>query len=147
MAKQVVDRLNGSGTTLAGQQDFQTATNDRPSNRFGTVYVNLRQLESLIPADSAETSHEYQQLIDLYPTGVGYGAWTDVGVHASVTLHAAHSLGVQYPTGNTTALAKLVPANTYAYVSVGNLGGSIQASQQAFPGSSDSAVKAAESFL
>jgi hypothetical protein len=147
MAKLVVDRLNGTGATLADQQDFQKATSDLPSNRFGTVYVNLRQLENLVPESSGDSSQQFKQLVDLYPTAVGYTSWNDAGLHASVNLQAAKSLGVQYPGGDTTALAKVVPANAVAYVSLGNLGGSIQAAQKALPGAAAPSVQMIESFL
>src|SRR5262249_21667877 len=123
------------------------ATNNLPSSRFGTVYVNFRQLASVIPENAGNTSQQFQQLVDLYPTAVGYTEWNDVGLHASVSLQAAKSLGVQYPGGDTTALAKLVPANAVAYISLGNLGGSIQAAKKALPDASASSIQDLESFL
>jgi hypothetical protein len=144
MAKAAVDRLNGTGDTLSGQQDFQNATSDLPSNRFGTVYVNIRALAALVPASGS--SPDLTQFLDTYPTGVGYTSWTSAGLHGQVTFKAAKSLGVSYPVGDAKAPANDVPANAYAYVGINNLGGDLQAGARLFPSNSGS-TRAIESLL
>jgi hypothetical protein len=139
-AKSVIDRLNGTGDTLASQQAFQNATNNLPGNRFGTVYVDLRQIASLA---NASADQQVTKLLNTYPIGEGYTSWTDAGLHAQLTFNASNNAGTQYPSGNASALASAVPSDAYAFVSVGNFGGDIQAgASQLGSGSTDSITQA-----
>jgi len=117
----VIDRLNGASDTLANSAAFRNATSGLPSGRFGTLYVSLRDVMRLTG------SNQSVPLFDIYPTAVGYTTWTDPGERTQITLKAGQSLGVGNLSGDTTALARLVPANALGYVGVANLGAAVTA--------------------
>jgi uncharacterized protein DUF3352 len=121
----VIDRLNGSGDTLANSAAFRNATSGLPAGRFGTLYVSLRDVMRL--SGSAAQSNQNIPLFDIYPTAVGYTTWTDPGERTQITLKAGQSLGVGTLSGDTTALARLVPANALGYVGVANFGAAVTA--------------------
>jgi hypothetical protein len=140
-AKVVIDRLNGSGDTLASQQGFQNATNNLPGNRFGTVYVDLRAVASLRGVDSSlGSTPQLTQFLNTYPVGEGFTSWTNAGLHAQLTFDAAKNAGTQYPAGDAAALAAGAPANAYAYVSIGNFGGDLKAGASQLGGDSTSSI-------
>lgn len=117
----VIDRLNGASDTLANSAAFRNATSGLPAGRFGTLYVSLRDVARL------GSSNQSVPLFDIYPTAVGYTSWTDPGERTQITLKAGQPLGVGTLSGDTTALAGLVPANALGYVGVANLGAAITA--------------------
>jgi uncharacterized protein DUF3352 len=117
----VIDRLNGSGDTLANSTAFKNATSGLPAGRFGTLYVSLRDVMRLTG------SNQSVPLFDIYPTAVGYTTWTDPGERTQLTLKASQPLGVGTLSGDTTTLARLVPANALGYVGVANLGAAVTA--------------------
>ncbi len=139
-AKVVIDRLNGTGDTLASQQAFQNATNNLPGSRFGTAYVDLHAASSLLHLSSSGPA---AQLLNTYPIGVGYTSWTNAGLHAQVTFNATNNAGTQYPAGNPLTLASAVPANAYAYASFGNLGGDLTAGAKQFGGDTATSITSA----
>src|SRR5262249_23003526 len=99
-ARAIVDRLDGKGDTLAAAPAFLDATRDLPANRFGTLFVNLRQVLASVSGATGNTLDV--PFADVYPTAAGYLAWTDPGVRAQVTLKAARSLGLGTLSGDTT---------------------------------------------
>ena len=117
----VIDRLNGSGDTLANSAAFRNATSGLPAGRFGTLYVSLRDVARL------GGSNQSVPLFDIYPTAVGYTSWTDPGERTQLTLKAGQPLGVGNLAGDTTTLARLVPANALGYVGVANFGAAVTA--------------------
>jgi|GEM_PF-2043282 len=119
VAEQVVDRVNGTGTTLAQNTTFTDAINKLPSDRFGTLYVNVKQLlsDELHLGASSQSS-----LTDSYPVGYGSLQFTTAGLRLSFTLEAKAGTQVKYHlAGDTNASAGVVPASTILYAGVGNL--------------------------
>ncbi|MGH2514067.1 MAG: DUF3352 domain-containing protein [Ktedonobacterales bacterium] len=120
-AQMVINRIDGKGDTLAGSQDFQTATSNLPSNRFGTLYVNLKALVGAVsPGTGASVP-----FLNTYPVATGYTSWTDAGLRTAFTLQGNANVG--NVTGDTKSLASMVPAGAIGYVGVANLGGLYQA--------------------
>lgn len=132
-AHMIIDRINSAGDTLAGSQDFQSATSNLPSNRFGTLYVNLK---ALVNATSPSTSASVP-FLNMYPVATGYTSWTDAGLRAAVTLHG--NANIDDLGGDTKSLAGIVPAGVLGYVGVANLGGLYQAATHLAGTSSDPA--------
>ncbi len=119
IAEQVIDRANGTGTTLAQNTTFTDAINKLPSDRFGTLYVNVKQLlsDELRLGGSAQSS-----LTDSYPVGYGALQFTSAGLRLTVTLEAKAGTQVKYHlNGDTNASAGVVPASAILYAGVGNL--------------------------
>lgn len=131
----VADRLNGNGDRLSDSTAFHTATQNMPSDRFGTFYVNIRQLVSGITAASGGTDIPF---VDTYPIAAGSASWTNAGARFQVTLPASKNTGVANLAGDTTSLASLAPANALAYVGVGNLGALLQQAEKITSGNSGS---------
>lgn len=149
-AKLVIDRINGTGDTLAAQKSFVDATNSLPTGRFGTLYVNIQSLGDLITKSGAASlvvpGASLQQALQTYPTAVGYVSWTNSGLHAQLTAKAAKSTGITYPSGDTLGLARVVPGNAYAYVALNNLGGDLTANKAAL-GQAPQVTQLVQSFL
>jgi hypothetical protein len=124
-AHAVVDRLGGKADTLAASPSFLNATRSLPANRFGTVFVNLRQLVASVGQGTAMGN--VLPLVTTYPTAAGYLAWTAAGARAQVSLDASSPTGVGNLSGDTTGLAGLVPGDALAFAGVANLGGTLQA--------------------
>jgi Protein of unknown function (DUF3352) len=123
-AHAVIDRANGHGATLASSGDFLRAVSDLPGNRFGTIYVNLRAVTSLLGPASATLQVPF---IDTYPTAGGALIWTAPGLRWQITFKAAHSGALEDTvTGDTTGLAAMVPGTALLYSGVANLGALIQ---------------------
>ena len=139
-AKLVIDRINGSGDTLASQQGFQNA-DGQPAGQ--SLRHGLRRSANVRLAAQVSPLPQVSQLLNTYPVGEGYTSWTDAGLHAQLTFNAANNAGTQYPSGDASALASAVPSNAYAYVSVGNLGGDLQAGASQLGGDSTSSIKQA----
>jgi hypothetical protein len=92
-----------------------------PSNRFGTLYINLK---ALVAAVSPGTSVNIP-LLNTYPVATGYTAWTDAGLRSALTLEGNDNVGNL--AGDTKSLASMVPAGALGYVGVANLAGLYQA--------------------
>lgn len=120
-AQMIIDRMDGKGDSLASSQAFQNATSDLPSNRFGTLYVNLKALFSAVsPGTSANVP-----FINTYPIATGYTAWTDAGERGQVTFKGNANVG--NVAGDTTSIAGLVPASAAGYIGIANPAGLYQA--------------------
>lgn len=149
-AKLVIDRVNGLGETLAAQKSFVDAISSLPSNRFGTLYVNVQSLGDMIAqaggASLGVAGASLQQALQTYPTAVGYVSWTNSGLHAQLTAKATRSSGIVYPSGDTLGLAKVVPSNAYAYFALNNLGGDLTANKAALAQASQ-VTQLAQMFL
>lgn len=145
-AQMVIDRIDGKGDTLAGSQDFQSATSDLPSNRYGTLYVNLKALVSAVSPGTALNV----PFLNTYPIATGYTAWTDAGTRSALTLKGNANVGNL--AGDTTSLAAMVPAGAIGYVGVANLSGLYQAASRlagttADPAQSDFGITATDPVL
>lgn len=134
--QKVVDRLNGSGDRLSDSTAFHSATQNMPSDRFGTFYVNIRTLVSSVAAASNGADIPF---VDTYPVAGGSLGWTNAGARFQLTLPASKDTGVTNLSGDTTGLASLAPANTIAYVGAGNLGALAQEINKIGSGGSGSA--------
>ena len=132
----VIDRLNGNGDRLSDSSAFHTATQNMPTDRFGTFYVNIRELTSSITAGSGGTDIPF---VDTYPVAGGSMGWTTAGARFQVTLPASKDTGVGNLAGDTTGLASLAPANSVAYLGAGNLGALLQQVNKISSGSTGSA--------
>ena len=145
-AHMIIDRIDGKGDTLAGSQDFQSATSNLPSNRFGTVYANLKSLvDTVSPGTSANVP-----FVNTYPVATAYTAWTDAGLRAAFTFQGNANVGDLG--GDTKSLAGLVPSGALGYVGVANVGGLYQATTHlagttSDPASSDFGVSATDPAL
>lgn len=124
-AHQVVDRLNGSGDTLAKSADFVHATQSLAGDRFATTYLSLKGIEALSGANAGSVP-----FIATYPLVVGDMLWTSLGLRFQVTLPSTHSTNYGNLSGDTTSLAALVPSTAYAYDGYANAGGVLQAFSQ-----------------
>ena len=123
-AHAVIDRANGHGATLANSGDFLRAVSDLPGNRFGTIYVNLRAVTSLLGPASSTPDIPF---VDTYPTAGGALLWTASGLRWQVTFKAAHSGALEGTvTGDTTSLAAMVPGTAMLYSGVANVGALVQ---------------------
>ncbi len=123
-AHAVIDRANGHGATLANSGDFLRAVSDLPGNRFGTIYVNLRAVTSLLGSASGTPDIPF---VDTYPTAGGALLWTASGLRWQVTFKAAHSGALEGTvTGDTTSLAAMVPGTAMLYSGVANVGALVQ---------------------
>lgn len=140
----VIDRLNGNTDRLSDSSAFHTATQNMPSDRFGTFYINIRLLASSIAANSGNTNIPF---VDTYPVAGGSVGWTNAGARFQLTLPASKNTGVGNLTGDTTSLASLAPANSVAYVGAGNLGALLQEINKIGSGSSGSSVDVAQQLL
>ena len=121
--QKVVDRLNGNGDRLSDSSAFHTATQNMPTDRFGTFYVNIQLLVSSIGSISGNANIPF---VDTYPVAGGSVGWTNAGARFQLTLPASKNTGVANLAGDTTSLASLAPANAIAYVGAGNLGALLQ---------------------
>lgn len=139
----VIDRLNGNGDRLSDSSAFHTATQNMPSDRFGTFYVNIQQIASAVTSSSGGTDIPF---LDTYPVAGGYIGWTNAGARFQITLPASKNTGVANLTGDTSSLANLVPANALAYVGSGNLGALLQQVEKSAAGSSGGADLAQQAF-
>ena len=120
-AQMIIDRIDGKGSTLSSNTDFQNATSDLPSTRFGTFYVNLRALLNAVsPGSNANIP-----FINTYPIATGYTAWTDAGERTQITFKGSANIG--NVAGDTKSLAGLVPASAVGYVGIANPAGLYQA--------------------
>lgn len=129
VAEQVVDRAKGNGDTLAQDATFSAAMGKLPDDRFGTLYVNLRQfLRDLVGAGAAASANDYP---------VGYGAlqFTQAGMRLSFTLEAKAGTHIKYDlNGDTNASAAVTPANAILFTGLGNLNGFYQQARDASGG-------------
>lgn len=135
-AKAVIDRINGSGDSLATNQAFQDATANLPSGRFGTFYVNVRDLlSSVVPVRAPNGLGGISvPFTETYPVAGGYAEWTDYGMRTQTIFNAVRNPGVGNLGGDTTSLARLVPASAVGYIGVANLGAlSSTAMKQSIP--------------
>lgn len=126
----VIDRLNGasgSNGTLAESAEFQTATKNLPSGRFGTLFVNVK---ALVRATMPQATQASLPFVNMYPTAGGYLSWTSQGLRAQVTFVSNGSAGVGDLGGDTTSLASMIPAHPVYYVGIANLGTTLQASEK-----------------
>jgi hypothetical protein len=121
-AQMVIDRVNGKGDTLDGDTAYQNATSNLASDRFGTIFVNIKELYTAATTGAASTASPLLPFANIYPTAGGFLEWTSSGLRAQVTLHATQNLGIGDLHGDTTSLASLVPQNAMAYAGIGNLG-------------------------
>jgi hypothetical protein len=128
-AQAVINRFNGQGDPLDSADAFKDATGGLPSGRFGTVYVNLRQLvNAIVPAGAPSGAASMSiPFLDTYPTGAGSLQWTDAGLHSQMTFKAVHGTTIPNVGGDTTSLARLVPSNALAYEGLANAGGLVRA--------------------
>lgn len=123
-AHAVIDRANGTGATLASASDFQHATSDLPSDRFGTMYVNLRALAT---AEGPAAGTISATVLNVYPSAAASLEWTQAGMRWQTTLKAAQGgVPASVVSGDTTSLAGLVPSSATVYAGVGNLGALVQ---------------------
>lgn len=135
-AKAVIDRINGSGDSLATNQAFQDATANLPSGRFGTFYVNVRDLlSSVVPVRAPNGLGGVSvPFTETYPVAGGYAEWTDYGMRSQTIFNAVRNPGVGNLGGDTTSLARLVPSSAVGYIGVANLGAlSSTAMKQSIP--------------
>ncbi|HEV2405858.1 MAG TPA: DUF3352 domain-containing protein, partial [Ktedonobacterales bacterium] len=139
----VMDRLNGTGDRLSDSASFHTATQNMPSDRFGTFYVNIQQIASAVTSASGGTDIPF---LDTYPVAAGYVGWTNAGARFQITLPASKNTGVANLTGDTTSLANLVPSNALAYVGSGNLGALLQQVEKVASGNSGGSDLAQQAF-
>jgi hypothetical protein len=121
-AQMVIDRVNGKGDTLDGETAYQNATSNLASDRFGTIFVNIKELYTTLTAGAGPTANPLLPFANIYPTAGGFLEWTSAGLRAQVTLHATQNLGIGDLHGDTTSLAGLVPQNATLYAGIGNLG-------------------------
>jgi len=142
-AETVVDRLNGTGATLANAAAFQDATSNLPSSRFGTMYVNLREYYNTVLAmapSAAQAALDFP-LIDTYPVAGGYLTWTTGGLRAQLTFNAVKGANIGAIGGDTTSLAAQTPANATSYIGGANLGGLMRAYLAQVPALAAGSVK------
>jgi hypothetical protein len=121
-AQMVIDRVNGKGDTLSGEESYQTATSNLASDRFGTIFVNIKELYTLRVSGAGGSANQLLPFANIYPTAGGFLEWNSAGLRAQVTLQATENLGIGDLHGDTTSLAGLVPENAMLYAGVGNLG-------------------------
>jgi hypothetical protein len=121
-AQMVIDRVNGKGDTLDGTAAYQNATGNLASDRFGTIFVNIKEAYTAVASGAPPAANQLLGFADIYPTAGGFLEWTSAGLRAQVTLHATQNLGIGDLHGDTTSLAGLVPQNATLYAGVGNLG-------------------------
>ncbi|PWT77105.1 MAG: hypothetical protein C5B60_03205 [Chloroflexi bacterium] len=121
-AQMVIDRVNGKGDTLDGTAAYQNATSNLASDRFGTIFVNIKEVYTAVASGAGPAANQLLGFADIYPTAGGFLEWTSAGLRAQVTLHATQNLGIGDLHGDTTSLAGLVPQNATLYAGIGNLG-------------------------
>jgi Protein of unknown function (DUF3352) len=123
-AQAVINRINGQGDTLDSAQAFKDAIGSLPSGRFGTIYVNLRQIVNAILPSGAPNGAASMSIpfLDTYPTGAGSLEWTDAGLRGQMTFSAVHGTTIANVAGDTTSLAQLVPSTAVGYQGVANAG-------------------------
>ncbi|HLY30382.1 MAG TPA: DUF3352 domain-containing protein, partial [Ktedonobacterales bacterium] len=111
-AEIVVDRINGQGSTLASAAAFQDATNNLPSSRFGTLYLNLRGYYNLVVSLAPGPTQGALDFpfVDTYPVAGGYLSWSSLGIRAQLTFNAVKSADIPTLSGDTTSLAAYAPA-------------------------------------
>jgi len=120
VAKQVIDRANGTGTSLANTASFTDAMSKLPSDREGTLYLNAQQLTSSLLTFGGTTA----QASGSSPVSIGYGAlqFTDQGLRLSFTLETQAGSTLKHDlSGDTNASAAVVPASALVYGGLGNL--------------------------
>lgn len=128
-AHAVIDRIISGGDSLGDQQAFKDATSNLPSDRFGTYYLNLRQiLNTITPVQAPNGLGSISvPFIETYPVAGGYVGWTSTGERSQITFNAVRNPNIPNVSGDTTSFASLVPSDAVAYAGVGNLGNLIQA--------------------
>lgn len=128
-AHAVIDRIANGGDSLNDQQSFKDATSNLPNNRFGTYYLNLRQmLTALTPVQSPNGLGSISvPFIQTYPVAGGYVGWTNSGERSQITFNAVRNPNIPDVSGDTNSFASLVPSDAVAYSGVANLGRLIQA--------------------
>jgi hypothetical protein len=128
-AKTIIDRINGKGDTLASSALYQSATNNLPSDHFGTIFVNFKALYALAESESGShsTVGQFMPFAYTYPTAGGFLEWAPSGLRAQMTLKAATNLGIGTLQGDTLSLARMVPASVTLYAGIGNLGAEVTA--------------------
>lgn len=116
----IIDRASGQGNTLAGTSDFARETRDLPSDRFGTLYVNLHAITDPLGAGISPITIPF---FSDFPTGAGALIWTSTGLRWQMTFPSNRSSS-PHPDlgGNTTDLAALVPDNAATYIGMANAG-------------------------
>src|SRR5262249_18426705 len=95
------------------------------SGRFGTLYLNLRQLiNAALPSGAPNGAASFSvPFLDTYPTGAGSLEWTDAGLRSQLTFSAVHGTTIPRVAGDSTDLASFVPANALGYQGIANVGG------------------------
>jgi Protein of unknown function (DUF3352) len=121
-AHMVIDRVNGKGDTLDGSTAYQNATSNLAGDRFGTIFVNIKEVYSAVASGSGPAANSLLAFANIYPTAGGFLEWTSAGLRAQVTLQATQNLGIGDLHGDTTSLAGLVPQNAMLYAGIGNVG-------------------------
>src|SRR5579875_224496 len=107
-AEIIVDRINGQGTTLSSAPSFQDATNNLPSSRFSTLYLNLREYYNLVISLAPSPTQGLLDFpfVDTYPVAGGYITWSSLGMRAQLTFNAVKSAGIPNVSGNTINLTQ-----------------------------------------
>jgi hypothetical protein len=123
VAEGVVDRANGHGDTLAQDATFTADMNKLAGDRFGTLYVNVRQL--LQDFHVVTGSNAGQSGLNNYGAGYGSLQFTDAGMRLTFTLEVKG--GKTYAlSGDSNASAGVVPSSTILYEGLGNFSGFYQ---------------------
>lgn len=138
----IVDRMQGTGDRLADSPRFQAATNALPADRYGTTYLDLGGLISLLPsgallpgmAGGAMTASS--PFVRAYSLGGGYFRWMDAGARAQLLFRQRQATGIGDLAGDTYGLASDVPGDALTYIGIGNLGQWLQTSQRVTRGDS-----------
>ena len=129
-ARELVNRLtgaSGASDTLAENSAYRDALRTLPSNRFGTLYLDMRALVKGFIYGSNAQIEQVSAIVDTYPIAIGYLAWTSSGLRAQITHPAVRRTDVGSLSGDTTGLASLTPADAFAYAGVANLGATLRA--------------------
>lgn len=120
VAEQVIDRANGAGSTLASTKAFTDALSKLPSDRVGTLYLNVQELTSALLTFGGSNS----PVTGTSPYPVGYGSvqFTNQGLRVTFTLQAQAGTVAKYDlSGDTNASAAVVPASALVYGGLGDL--------------------------
>lgn len=130
-AQAVIDRINAGGNGLDTNAAFQEATRDLPSDRFATLFINLRAFaSSTLPQGVAQPDVPF---LDAYPAAGGYAEWTNSGVRGELELAGQRPATVPDLSGDTTSLAQMIPAGALFYTGTANFGAAYQAAESLMP--------------
>ncbi|HET8905652.1 MAG TPA: DUF3352 domain-containing protein [Ktedonobacterales bacterium] len=133
-AHAVIDRVTGGSDSLSDQQPFKDATDNLPSNHFGTYYVNVREMmNSIVPVRAPNGLASISvPFVESYPVAGGYIGWTNTGERSQITFNAARNPNIPDVSGDTTGFAALAPSDAMAYAGAGNVGKFMQAVSEQF---------------